>query len=577
MSNTGPSIVKDIITFVLPRFVVECIPLLLATALFQLELARFCLFRGFLRPAGPQESLDWVASWLPWNVPAEDPRSWLGRLTLSVCSIACTASTVALDIVLIITGQGKDVHSRFFQQQQTHDEVSRDKEGESAGCHIQSSPHDDTGASNRSTEREVEATTTTTTTNRPLQRSELGLNSDNKTEKAVRFSPSLILSDVVVMDTVDGESQLQTICEHKVEERPGNPEPCWSLAPSLLADSDPDAEFFSSPCYSSSMVSAHGPSFAEVAGSRGHSVTELDQEHTFTADNIDHDKTFAQAVAKGTTGAEGDDLENGKVNNTEESADGPLVIDPKVALSPTGVAGDQDERIETRSEQDRRENVGEESSVKTFAEAAAVVPSTTTPPEESSESDPEPTTPTTPTTPVVEDSDRLQCDASSPWSPSSNKVEPPSPGASATGHESDEDHHSEQSDDTSESSERKKNKGLKKTNRRNKNKKRRERSKMDKVASRCQLDPSTTSIDTASMTPSSAVAEKDSGKRSSMEEKRTVAAVPPLPLPLTVAEQSNGGVHVSYSTAAATRKTDHDLDKGKKTQGKSEQHRQQSL
>jgi len=591
MSSTVTSRFKDIITFVLPRCVTECVPLLLATALFQLELVRFCFFQGVLRPTGPQQSLDWVASCLPWNVP-QDPHSWLGRLTLWGCSIVCTASTVALDVVLIIRGNDKDVRSRPSLQQ-TYQTEPRDKAGESVECHNQFL-HDGDGASNISTEREVE------TTNRPLQGSQLGLNSDRKTEKAVRFFPSS--ADVVVMASVDGEDHSRMVCEHKVEERPGNPEPSWSLAPSLMANSNLSTERAAttksfSPFHSSSaIVPAGGPSFAEVAGSRGHSLTELDQEHTSTAGNINHDKTFAQAVvssdaveslqpaskdrgqsvptrsqaaevtmdsktfaqaaAEGIIDAKGDDLDNGEA--TEESADGPSVIDPKVSVSfAAAAAGDQDKKIETRGEKERS---GVDSSVKTFAEAAAVVAPTMAT-EESFESDPETTTTTA--TLVPEDSDRLHCDTSSPWSPASILVEPPSPGSSAKGHESDDDHHSEQSDDTSDSSDRKnKNRGLKKTNRKNKNKKRRERSKMGKVATRCQLNPSTTSIGTASMT-----AEADKGEKA-MEEKMRVAAAPSLPL--TVAEQSNGGVRRSYSTAAANVATGHDLDAGKKTGKKAE-------
>ncbi|GJJ72276.1 hypothetical protein EMPS_04633 [Entomortierella parvispora] len=477
--------------------------------------------------------------------------------------------------------------------QQPSREEPQNKEAGSARRQSHQNLLDGNGISNTSTERQVE------TTDRPLQRSELGLNSDERTEKAVRFSPSL--SDVAVVDTMDGEVQLRMVCEHKVEERPGNPEPCWSLAPSLMANSDdtevPATEKSAPPPGSSSLavVPVHdGPSFAEVAGSRDQPALELEQEHAFTADkpnsdktfaqaaeslpsavqdreyfvrshyqanevtatseeNKDDSKTFAQAAAEGTAGAKGESLENGKA--TEESADGPLPIDPKAAVSFGLVAGDQHEKIETRGEQERMDVVDEDSSAKTSAEATAATAT-----KESLELDPEATTITSSSSLLVaEDGDRPHFDASTPWSPASNKVEPPSPGSSAAGHDSDEDHHSEHSDDTSESAGRKsKNRGLKKTNKKNKNRKRREKSKMDKAASRCQSDPSTSSTGTSSKTPSAV--EEDNNERS--KEGKVI---------LTVAELLNSGVGDSYSsTSSTTAVTDRDLGADNKIESKGE-------
>lgn len=89
----------SILTSILPTFVIECLPLILATTIYEVQIVLYLFFDHPTRPQTPFESMDSV-SFLPWEVP-KYAESWLGYLVATTCGVIWFFSEFALDLVAI--------------------------------------------------------------------------------------------------------------------------------------------------------------------------------------------------------------------------------------------------------------------------------------------------------------------------------------------------------------------------------------------------------------------------------------------------------------------------------------------
>ncbi|KAF9956662.1 hypothetical protein BGZ72_002591 [Mortierella alpina] len=97
----------------------ECVPLALATIIYEVEIVHFLFFSGKIRPKSPRDSLEPVA-FLPWSVP-ETPRSWQGVCATWICGVVWFFSEFTLDLALILVSSDEDL------QNMKADRLKRDK------------------------------------------------------------------------------------------------------------------------------------------------------------------------------------------------------------------------------------------------------------------------------------------------------------------------------------------------------------------------------------------------------------------------------------------------------------------
>ncbi|KAF9437257.1 hypothetical protein BGZ76_001422 [Entomortierella beljakovae] len=94
----------------LPLFIIECLPLILATIIYEFKLVYFIFFDKRERPVSPRYSIE-SAKFLPWEIPKET-KTWQGGLVTWVCGVIWFFSEFTLDLVLIAMGRSvKDVSS----------------------------------------------------------------------------------------------------------------------------------------------------------------------------------------------------------------------------------------------------------------------------------------------------------------------------------------------------------------------------------------------------------------------------------------------------------------------------------
>ncbi|KAG0045626.1 rab32, member RAS oncoprotein [Gryganskiella cystojenkinii] len=484
---------KSIVTFLLPRWVTECVPLLLATALFQLNIVRYFLFstQASLAP-DHQESLDFVISYLPWNVP-ESPRSWLGLLALWVCGYVWFTSEIVLDLALTFTG--RDPHQgnarRRGQKKVSFETMSIKDKFTNNECYTckryrhsmtyhninvtdlyqnENDSHED--GSTSEDEFGLEALRSAP--------AEPDLKSDHA-KKAVRSLSSLASDN----HNKNNNNRLSLACEHHEKKLHENPaESRWTLAPSLLQEDDADAEIAAvlKTLPHETFPSPSSPSYAEVVDTMGRAPTRRDQNRNLTQQGGQHDSrqksnhgyhhgdmTYAEAASTAESAESGPWLQDQRRSlSAHEQTDLPTV--PQVGLDDTKtfaqavIASDIDRTNKSRQKSADDPEVRTEPM--TFAAAVAATPDRENDAEKEmemniaacSQGDHNNDLKTysgvvRATVPLAErhqvsDAESMEenegHDEHHPagglsWSPASNWVEPPSPSHSAKGHESEHD------------------------------------------------------------------------------------------------------------------------------------------
>ncbi|CAO3563268.1 unnamed protein product [Mortierella alpina] len=100
---------SDILSAVMPWSVIECVPLTVATLIYEVEIVHFLFFSGKSRPTSPRDSPNNVP-FLPWPVP-ETPRSWQGVLATWIYGVIWFFSELTLDLALILISSEDDLRA----------------------------------------------------------------------------------------------------------------------------------------------------------------------------------------------------------------------------------------------------------------------------------------------------------------------------------------------------------------------------------------------------------------------------------------------------------------------------------
>ncbi|KAF9190760.1 hypothetical protein BGZ51_008275 [Haplosporangium sp. Z 767] len=95
--------VKALIRSLVPMSIVECVPLILGTVLYELEIVRFVAFDRPTRPTSPKACLEAV-EFLQMAMP-DIEKTWPGIIVAWICGIVWFFSEFTLDIVLILLGK----------------------------------------------------------------------------------------------------------------------------------------------------------------------------------------------------------------------------------------------------------------------------------------------------------------------------------------------------------------------------------------------------------------------------------------------------------------------------------------
>ncbi|KAF9986384.1 hypothetical protein BGZ65_007809 [Modicella reniformis] len=103
---------EDILVWFIPAFIIEGIPLILATVIYEVQIVLYLFFERPTRPVCPAKSFESVA-FLPWQV-SKQPTSWLGLLTAWACGIIWLFSELTLDLILFVIGD--TIESRSASQ-----------------------------------------------------------------------------------------------------------------------------------------------------------------------------------------------------------------------------------------------------------------------------------------------------------------------------------------------------------------------------------------------------------------------------------------------------------------------------
>ncbi|KAF9363342.1 hypothetical protein BGX34_004359 [Mortierella sp. NVP85] len=93
---------KNVLLWFIPTVVIECLPLILATAIYEAQIIQYLFFGRPTRPVPPCKSFDSV-SFLPWEVP-KHAKTWLGNMVAWACGILWFFSEFTLDMIAIILG-----------------------------------------------------------------------------------------------------------------------------------------------------------------------------------------------------------------------------------------------------------------------------------------------------------------------------------------------------------------------------------------------------------------------------------------------------------------------------------------
>jgi hypothetical protein len=94
---------KNVLLWFIPTVVIECLPLILATAIYEAQIIQYLFFGRPTRPVPPCKSFDSV-SFLPWEVP-KHAKTWLGNLIAWACGILWFFSEFTLDMIALILGR----------------------------------------------------------------------------------------------------------------------------------------------------------------------------------------------------------------------------------------------------------------------------------------------------------------------------------------------------------------------------------------------------------------------------------------------------------------------------------------
>ncbi|KAF9172163.1 hypothetical protein BGX20_006229, partial [Mortierella sp. AD010] len=86
----------------IPLFIIECLPIILATIIYELRIIYFFFFNKQDRPISPRYSD--CLGFLPWKVP-EETKTWQGNFVSWSCGIVWFISEFTLDLALIALGK----------------------------------------------------------------------------------------------------------------------------------------------------------------------------------------------------------------------------------------------------------------------------------------------------------------------------------------------------------------------------------------------------------------------------------------------------------------------------------------
>ncbi|KAF9928013.1 hypothetical protein FBU30_002706 [Linnemannia zychae] len=119
-----------------PLMVTECVPLIIATAIYELDIIRYLFFGNSTKPIPPSRRKLDSTGFL--SIP-DKAKSWLGTLVATICGIIWFFSEFALDIILIFLGQNSTAmaekqaqYQEDYEQQQCFVEKDEDVDVEEA-------------------------------------------------------------------------------------------------------------------------------------------------------------------------------------------------------------------------------------------------------------------------------------------------------------------------------------------------------------------------------------------------------------------------------------------------------------
>ncbi|KAF9907831.1 hypothetical protein BX616_000315 [Lobosporangium transversale] len=117
----------DLLLAFVPQSIIECLPLVLATVIYELQILNYLFFDHPIRPLPPDPSLSSVA-FLPWEIPTKT-RTWQGIFTAWTCSVIWFFSELTLNLLDVvpnrvtdqeITNRGISVKSKNLNQRLEH-------------------------------------------------------------------------------------------------------------------------------------------------------------------------------------------------------------------------------------------------------------------------------------------------------------------------------------------------------------------------------------------------------------------------------------------------------------------------
>ncbi|KAG0204352.1 hypothetical protein BGX28_003707 [Mortierella sp. GBA30] len=124
-------LLKEVLLTILPWSIIECVPLALATTIYEIEIIGYLFFNGKKRPISPRDSLDSV-SFLPWTMP-ETAKSWQGVLAGWFCGVIWFCSEFVLDIALIFLSSGEEL--KALEAERIQRKAKRSSSAATAGQH----------------------------------------------------------------------------------------------------------------------------------------------------------------------------------------------------------------------------------------------------------------------------------------------------------------------------------------------------------------------------------------------------------------------------------------------------------
>ncbi|KAI7824313.1 hypothetical protein BC939DRAFT_450003 [Gamsiella multidivaricata] len=134
-TNHSTMDINDLRLILVPMCVIEALPLVLVTVIYEAQILRYLFFNGPSRPVPPHKSVDSFAL-LPWKTP-KDASTRLGSLIAWVCGIVWFFSEFTLDLVLIALDSPIDDRSvtppSFLPQQKAKNPEKQKRNGEYEG------------------------------------------------------------------------------------------------------------------------------------------------------------------------------------------------------------------------------------------------------------------------------------------------------------------------------------------------------------------------------------------------------------------------------------------------------------